>query len=190
MPRTTEQFEEIRESRKQQIMDVALKLFADKGYDSTPISKIAKEAEISKGLLYNYFKSKEELLIQIVNAGFQEMFSYFDANKDGILTKEEFIYFIEEMFNLMSRKLNFYKFYFSLMVQPTVWKLFEIQFTEVLGPLMATLTNYYERRGSSDPEAEAMMVGAILDGVGFNYIFNPELYPLERVKQLVIKRFV
>lgn len=190
MPRTTEQFEEIRESRKQQIIDVALKLFADKGYDSTPISKISKEAGISKGLLYNYFNSKEDLLIQIVNTGFREMFSYFDSNKDGILTKEEFRYFIEEVFNLMSRKLNFYKLYFSLMVQPTVWKLFEIQFTEVLDTLMATLTNYYERKGSSDPEAEAILVGSILDGVGFNFIFNPELYPLERVKKLIIKQFV
>jgi len=91
VPRTTEQFEEIRETRKQQIMEVAMKLFADKGFESASISSIAKEAKISKGLLYNYFDSKEDLLIQIVENGFNEMLNYFDPNKDGILTRDEFI---------------------------------------------------------------------------------------------------
>lgn len=190
MPRTTEQFEEIRETRKQQIMDVALKLFAAKGYDSTSISTISKEANISKGLLYNYFKSKEDLLKELVNEGFQDMIDSFDVNKDGVLTRDEFIYFIDEVFNMMSRRIDFYRLYFTLMFQPVVWKLFESMFSEVIGPLIATLTGYYQRKGSADPEAEALMIGALLDGIGFNYTFNPDLYPLERVKQLIIDRFV
>ncbi|MCD4694744.1 MAG: TetR/AcrR family transcriptional regulator [Bacteroidales bacterium] len=189
-PKTSEQFEEIRESRKQQIMDVALKLFADKGYNSTSISSIAKEAEISKGLLYNYFDSKEALMIQITEQGFEEMLRYFDPNKDGELTKDEFIYFINEVFNLMSRKLPFYKLYFSLILQPSVWKLFEGKFAEVIGPLLTILSNYYKNKGSEDPEAEAILIGALLDGIGFNYIFNPDLYPLDRVKKIIIERFI
>jgi AcrR family transcriptional regulator len=171
-------------------MDVALKLFAAEGYESTSISSIAKEANISKGLLYNYFKSKEDLLIQLVNEGFHDMIKSFDTNNDGVLTREEFIYFIDEVFNLMSKKLQFYKLYFSLMLQPSVWKLFEGMFSEVIGPLIITLTDYYKRKGSPDPEAEAVMVGAMLDGIGFNYIFNPDLYPLERVKNMIINRFI
>lgn len=189
-PKTAEQFEDIRESRKLQIMDVALKLFADKGYDSTSISAIASAACISKGLLYNYFSSKEDLLIQITEKGFDEMLRYFDVNQDGELTRDEFIYFINEVFSLMERKLAFYKLYFSLILQPVVWKLFEQKLAETLVPLLQTLSQYYERKGSTDPEAEAVMVGAMLDGIGFNYIFNPELYPLERVKKMIIERFV
>jgi len=190
VPRTTEQFEEIRETRKQQIIDVALKLFAAKGYESTSISKIAMEANISKGLIYNYFESKEDLLIQLVTEGFHDMLDAFDLNKDGVLTKDEFIYFIEEVFNLMSDKLPFYKLYFTLMLQPSVWTLFEAKFSELIGPLLNTLADYYKRKGSTDPEAEALMVGGLLDGIGFNYIFNPDHYPLERVKNLIIERFV
>ncbi len=190
MPRTTEQFEEIRETRKQQIMDVALKLFAAKGYDSTSISLISKKANISKGLLYNYFNSKEDLLIQLVNDGFEDMIDSFDVNKDGVLTSEEFKHFINKVFDLMESKLTFYKLYYSLILQPSVWKVFEVKFADVIGSIMNTLTEYYRSKGSTDPEAEAMMVGSLLDGVGFNYILNPELYPLERVKQLIINRFV
>ena len=189
-PKTSEQFEEIRETRKQQIMDVALQMFANKGYDSTSISAIATKAGISKGLLYNYFSSKEDLMIQITEKGFEDMLSSFDLNKDGVLTSEEFIYFINKVFDLMESKLTFYKLYFSLILQPSVWKLFEVKFAEVIGPMMNTLTEYYRSKGSTDPEAEALVVGSLMDGIGLNYIFNPELYPLERIKKMIIERFV
>ena len=53
-PRTEQQFEEIRESKKKLILETALELFASEGFHTTPISRIASEAGISKGLLYNY----------------------------------------------------------------------------------------------------------------------------------------
>ena len=53
MPRTKEQFEEIRSRTKQKILESALELFAEKGFKGTSISEIAKTANISKGLAYN-----------------------------------------------------------------------------------------------------------------------------------------
>ena len=90
-PRTEVQFEEIRESRRKQIMDVALELFADKGYAHTSISQIATKAKISKGLIY--------LLLNLFEDGMGAMFDLFDQNKDGVLTRDEFIYFINESFD-------------------------------------------------------------------------------------------
>ncbi len=189
-PRTEVQFEKIRESRRKQIMDVALELFADKGYAHTSISQIATKAKISKGLMYNYFKSKDDLLLNLFEDGMGAMFDLFDLNKDGMLTRDEFIYFINESFNLMNQDRRFWKLYFSLMVQPTVWKIFEKNLNDIIAPLIQMMTNYYKEKGSENPEIEAVMVGALLDGIGFNYAFNPDLYPLEEVKKMVIERFV
>lgn len=189
-PRTEVQFEKIRESRRKQIMDVALELFADKGYAHTSISQIATKAKISKGLMYNYFKSKDDLLLNLFEDGMGAMFDLFDLNKDGMLTRDEFIYFINESFNLMNQDRRFWKLYFSLIVQPTVWKIFEKNLNDIIAPLIQIMTNYYKEKGSENPEIEAVMVGALLDGIGFNYAFNPDLYPLEEVKKMVIERFV
>ncbi len=189
-PRTTKQFEEIRESRKKQIMDIALELFADKSYPSTSISMIASKAKISKGLIYNYFPSKEKLLVAIMEDGLDEMMSLFDPNKDGVLTEEEFKYFINEIFDLISNKRNFYKLYFALVMQPSVWKLFEKKMNEVIEPMIKLLIDYYTKKGSKNPHLEAVLIGAIFDGIGFNYVFNPDMYPLDDVKKLVIERFV
>ncbi len=49
------------EERKQEILETAIAVFARKGYDKTSISDIAKEMNISQGLCYRYFKSKEEI---------------------------------------------------------------------------------------------------------------------------------
>ncbi|MDD6794051.1 MAG: TetR/AcrR family transcriptional regulator [Clostridiaceae bacterium] len=49
------------EERKQEIIDTAMKLFSEKGYEFTSISDIAKEMNVVSGLCYRYFKSKEEI---------------------------------------------------------------------------------------------------------------------------------
>ena len=47
--------------RKQEILEGAIKVFAKKGYDGTTISDIAKELNISQGLCYRYFPSKDAI---------------------------------------------------------------------------------------------------------------------------------
>ena len=49
------------EERRQEIIDTALKVFYEKGYEKTSISDIAREMDVAQGLCYRYFSSKEEL---------------------------------------------------------------------------------------------------------------------------------
>ncbi|RLD30633.1 MAG: TetR/AcrR family transcriptional regulator [Bacteroidetes bacterium] len=189
-PRTPKQFEKIRHDRRKSIMDTALEVFSENGYANASISMIAKKAGISKGLMYNYFKSKEELLSTIVLDGLNEMFELLDPNKDGVLTKEEFTYFIEEVFKLINEKRTFYKLYFSLMMQPSVWKLFEARLAEIIEPFMKITIDYYAKKGVENPLLESLLISALFDGIGFHYVFNPEQYPLDDIKKLLIERFV
>ena len=50
------------EDRREQIVEAALRVFAQKGFDKATNKDIAREASITAGLIYHYFKSKEELL--------------------------------------------------------------------------------------------------------------------------------
>jgi AcrR family transcriptional regulator len=63
--------EEQKEQRKKQIISVALDLFVKKGYAATKVSDIAKAANMSVGLLFHYFESKEKLLEELTNIGLQ-----------------------------------------------------------------------------------------------------------------------
>lgn len=53
------------ESKREQILKVALEVFKEKGCANTSIMDIAKRANIGKGTLYLYFKSKDELLYSV-----------------------------------------------------------------------------------------------------------------------------
>lgn len=53
------------ESRKAHIIESAFKVFSEKGYSHTSIDDIARHAGTSKGGIYNYYKSKEEIFLEI-----------------------------------------------------------------------------------------------------------------------------
>jgi AcrR family transcriptional regulator len=116
-PRTPQKFQEMRDEKKTLIMDVALQHFASEGFFSTTINHIAKHAGISKGLMYNYFESKEALLEAIVHRSVNEIFNYFDIDRDGYLSENEFEYFIRRIDLILKEKRSFWRLLIQLLSQ-------------------------------------------------------------------------
>ncbi|ASS65183.1 MULTISPECIES: TetR/AcrR family transcriptional regulator [unclassified Paenibacillus] len=65
-PYNEDQLNQIRDERREQILAAALGVFARRGPALTKMSMIAAAAGISHGLLYHYFKSKDELFTELV----------------------------------------------------------------------------------------------------------------------------
>jgi len=55
-----------KEARPQELLDAALDLFVEKGYAATRAEEVAARAGVSKGTLYLYYPSKEDLLKAVV----------------------------------------------------------------------------------------------------------------------------
>lgn len=55
------------DERPDEVLDAALKMFARKGFAATKVEDIAREAGLSKGAIYRYFSSKEEIFESLVN---------------------------------------------------------------------------------------------------------------------------
>lgn len=62
MPKVVPEYKEI---AKNKIIQAAIKIFSKKGFHKSTMDEIAKEVGVSKGTLYTYFKSKEEILKEI-----------------------------------------------------------------------------------------------------------------------------
>ena len=71
MPRTEEANQRIREERRGQILDVAARVFARKGLAGAHIADIANEGEMSQGLIFRYFASKEEVFAAVIEKALQ-----------------------------------------------------------------------------------------------------------------------
>jgi AcrR family transcriptional regulator len=188
-PRSSEQFEEIREERKHQISDVALKLFSVKTYANTSISDIAKEAGISKGLMYNYFSSKEELLMYILETGIDKVLNIFDPNHDGVLETHEMEYFLNESFKMLKEHHEFWAIYFQVSMQPEVFKHIEKKIEELYKQFYALLLPYFTKLGFENPEAEIILFGALMDGIAMDYAMKPDMFPLDMIQKEIIKKY-
>lgn len=53
------------EARRQQVREIALRVFSERGYRATSMQDLAREAGMGKASLYHYFSSKEELLTEL-----------------------------------------------------------------------------------------------------------------------------
>lgn len=189
-PRTEEQFREIREAKRILIKQAALELFATEGYYATSVSMIAAKAGISKGLMYNYYESKEDLLREIFQDGIEKITSLIDPDHDGMITHAEFRYLIEETFRMISENRVFWSLYFSVIPQPGVMKIVRKEISRIYQDIYQILTGYFNHMGYKDPESEAMIFGSMLDGISLNYLLNPDFYPLDKVKKKLIEIYI
>ncbi len=53
-------------SKKKDIIDAAISLFAQNGFSATPTTAISKKAGVAQGLIFHYFKTKEGILAEII----------------------------------------------------------------------------------------------------------------------------
>ena len=186
MPRTPDQYQNIRQERVAHIKKVALELFSTKGYFSTSISDIAKAAGISKGLLYNYFESKEDLIKTIILSGSGELLAFVDPDHDGVLTTQEIRYLVEDIFRWIDKDIPFWQLYFSVITQPPVLKMLEKEIMQLVSPFFKILTVYFESKGYTNPATETRFFIAVLDGVFMNYVFDQKSFPIEDIKQRIL----
>ncbi len=207
-PRSASKVEEIREEKKNLIMDVALEHFSNTGFHATTISHIAKHAGISKGLMYNYFRSKEDLLSAIINRSLAEIYDYFNPDHDSRLTPDEFELFIRRIFNLLNEKRQFWKLLFRILLQQGVFE--NLMHNENLSlsvsgvPLRGfsqnmteLLVDYFERKRETagpgyDPEIEMLMFANAVKGFAMTSVFAPEPIQddyLEKVTEAFLKRY-
>ena len=68
-----------REQRRKEIIEVAERLFLSHGFENTKMDQIANEAEFSKGTLYNYFVSKDDLYLTIGVKAYTILIKYTDT---------------------------------------------------------------------------------------------------------------
>ncbi len=184
-PRTKIQNEEIRENRRQIILLSALELFSREGYHRTSIESIAKKAGISKGLVYNYFQSKEELLKDLILHGLKDMEQYLQIPQDTKFIKEGMQNLIDNVFEMFLTNQEFWKLYSSIIVQPDVLEVVSGEIKVMVLSQLNTLEEFIRKTGSKTPREDAYLLGAIFDGISLNYLFNPDGYPIESIKKRI-----
>ncbi len=80
MPKVTEAY---LETRRQHILDAAIACFARKGFHQTTMEEIGQEAELSPGVAYRYFASKEDIILATIENSVDRSGHVFEAKAGG-----------------------------------------------------------------------------------------------------------
>ena len=189
MPRTKKQFNEIREKTKQTIINAGLKLFAQRGFHGTSIADIAKEAGVSKGLAYNYFKSKTELaeaILTQIHSFLEQYDKMFNEVKDPYKLLE---LMIKETLKHLRENEEFWRLYISFALQWEVSHKMKSMFNDIEKNYLKKIENVFKKIGLKNPKAEAYLFGAMFDGISIDYIIEKDYYPLNSVERLLLKKY-
>jgi len=73
----------VKELREKQIKEAALRLFSEKGFHNTTITQISEAADLGKGTIYWYWKSKEELAFSLVEDMLRDFLALIERARDA-----------------------------------------------------------------------------------------------------------
>lgn len=187
-PRTTEQNEMIREQRKKAILEAALTVFAQRGYMASTIDQVAAAAEISKGLVYNYFNSKEDLLKEIFNYIMQETDELWILPEDAT-PAEKLKILLDGTFSYLEDHPKIMRLMTQLAMQPdAVNDLKEVIDAAQLGKFMM-MEPMLAEMGYDNPREETYFLGALLDGISLGWMIMGDAYPIDQMKNRIYAKY-
>lgn len=182
-------FSDVEPKNKARIMAAALRTFADNGYHAASIMNIAKKADVSKSLIYSHFESKEDLLIQIMIVVFEKFSEEYDFKQD-LSYNDLLVYWAEKSFELIDDYPDIVKMYISLTIQKDVSKIMEPHLLEMLGPLIKDMGDSLKIADPKKAMDEIVFLGAVLDGLSLNYLYNKDFFPKEYVIKRIRETFI
>jgi AcrR family transcriptional regulator len=175
-------------NQKEIIVRTALKLFAQHGYTSTPISLIAKTAKVSQGLLYNFFKGKDDLLKEMMLMGFRDISESMIPYQQEITPEEAISNHIKSTIKIIRQHKEFWTLLHSIRLQGKVSKILQKQFQETVQYVTDSFQKVFKRLGYKNPELEAILFLTQIDGLVILYL-QDENTPIDKLGQQLINRY-
>ncbi len=162
--------------KRDRILEVALELFAENGFDGTTTAKIAKDSGVSEGLIFKHFENKVGLLNairDIMQLRLNSIIESIDLSEDP---KTILKTFIELPFSIPETDYSYWRLQFKLKLSPAYSKSIDSN------PLLEVLESVFARLGYVEPKFEAISLYDIINGVALqllrNEISNREEYKL------------
>ena len=178
----------IADKSKEKILYTAMELFARNGYHKTPAAHIAKAADISHGLLFYHFGSKEGLLQSIVEHSVQKIERVVNTD-DSDEPSKQLLTIGQNFKNSLIGERNFWELYHSLLFQPDLKDEIAQQLIGAFEEYRKRLVRIFEKLGYLSPADTMMQFEAMRQGTMVAYLTQGDAYPVERLFTNLAERF-
>jgi TetR/AcrR family transcriptional regulator len=155
---------------KQEIMNIALKLFSEMGFHNVSMQQIAEKSEFSVGTLYNFFESKETLFEELINNASAKALNEFLEVLDGPGNEKERLQaFIRHQPKFLEKHGTILKLYISEMgvKTPKLYKFSDVnRISEVIDSKLSQIIRQGIEKGifrSVDAEVAGKTIGSVIE---------------------------
>ena len=166
-----------KEFHKQQIIESAIKIFAQYGYAEATVEKIAMDSQFGKGSLYNYFPSKKMLFIESFKYIFKELLFVAQSSlSEGKNLRDKLANYVTVTIKYFNENKDSFSFlenvFYNMHLDKRLKKVYDYHLSEINNQLSA-LFEYNKKRDSNlNPTCMAFLFN--------NYIYS---FLLHRVSQ-------
>lgn len=172
---------------KEIIIEIAFKLFLDKGYKNTSMSDLVRETKLSKGAFYHHFKNKETLYKEVIDTYFLAYYAQIDwestkhlnVSEIEAMIKEFYSSFVPEIMAITQKGMSRYFIMFFEAYES--YPKFKETVRGLYRKLKERLTEEYQKEGVKKPEIEAVKLIAKYEGILFWFA----IYPEEKVNKMI-----
>ena len=176
------------EETRSRIEQTAMRLFAEKGFDTTGVAQICTAAEVSKGAFYHHFPSKQALFLGLLGEWLQGVDTGLTAAaKDAASVPDGLLAMAAEMREVFAaadgRVQIFLEFWEQARHDPEIWKAFISPFRRYQEFFAGIVRRGIEEGSfrSLDPQAAGLALVALAVGIVVQGVLEPDAAAWDKV---------
>jgi len=178
---------------KSRVHKTALALFSVKGYYQTSIADISIKANISKGLFYHYYSSKEALFEEIIIESVNTILDYLSQNNDKEFNDDKLVYFLNKVIlPSLENDKTLWRLLVLLLSQQILYErsnLYLMRSTAYI-EYENNLNRYFKTKGYEKPDVEVKLFTVSLMGICIQYIVNSSGFPVKTIMEQFTSKII
>ena len=175
--------------KREQLIEIATKLFSERGFENTPLSVVCETANVSKGLISHHFKSKNGLLREIFLRTTKLIVEINNIDKINQSPQEQILELLEAFFLQLEADKLFFQFNLNVIVQPTTREVLNDLIKARSSFILEATKSIFDKIDAENSLVKSHLFIAELDGIALNYLGIYEDFPLEQIKQHLILKY-
>ncbi|TSE05276.1 MULTISPECIES: TetR/AcrR family transcriptional regulator [Aquimarina] len=176
-------------NKKDQIVDAATKLFSERGFENTPISLVCEKANVSKGLIFHHFKTKNDLLREIFSKTTQLIVEISNSKQTHNTAQEKLLELIESFFTQLELDKMLIQLNLNIILQPNTRIILNDLIKERSSFILNSVKSIFRDIDSKNSLVMSYLFIAELDGIALNYLCIFDEYPLQQIKIHIINKY-
>ena len=173
------------EKRRRQILEAAVVVFAREGYEKASIAKVCTEAQIARGTLYQYFRDKNALFREVIEAHLKRISAHmvpFTIGEGEVLDRDRIAELLTARIRLILELVQGDREIYTILVTEALAKNAAVEdlYREIDRQLLNLITEELELAAEHDiltvdkPELVACMILGAITKIAFNHIITVE----------------